>query len=108
MTTMDARLLLILGAILAALGGATVMYRDIHDIRNAVDAREQRDQEQIRQAIREREDLRRGNAASMEEMRGATKAIRGFRFSQAAPAPVGAQPEPQPANNHVAGKGASK
>ena len=76
---MNVKIVLILSAILAILGGAGAAFKDIHDIRNAEVAREAREQAVMQEAIRDREEALKAAAAFDREMAGMETALRNAR-----------------------------
>lgn len=92
-------------AILGILAGATIAFKDIHDIRNAVVEQQQREQEQIEQALRDRLELERAEERIARQMQGAGQAIQGFTWPQIPPAALKPPVVLQPSNHVTVKKG---
>ena len=78
--TVKAKVALIVTALLALIAGATLALRDLHDIRNAVVAQEERRRAELEQAARERQELDAQQAKTRAEVHGMAQSRRNYRW----------------------------
>ena len=78
--TVKVKVVVIVTALLALIAGATLAFRDLHDIRNAVVAEEERRRAELEQAARERQELDALQAKTRAEVHGMGQSRRNFRW----------------------------
>ena len=81
--TLKVKLLMILTALLALITGASIAFRDLHDVRNAAVAEEERHRAELEQASRERKELDTFQAKTKAEVHQMGKSLRNFRWKSA-------------------------